>query len=176
MRHAMLATLVLAACGVGEITGPPPGSPDAAAGGPDGGGGTDAQVQAGSPDAAPAACKPAVATTASGQHNPGTACLSCHRAGGGAPTWTLAGTLYDRSAGGTAIAGATITVTDANGATFDLVSARNGNFWTSQPVAMPATIVASMCPDTVPMISTLSSGDCNSCHTGGGSPGRVHLP
>jgi len=181
MRLALLATILLAACDVGEITGPPPpGGPDAAAAanpdGGGGGGGADAQVQSGSPDAAQAACKQAVNTTASGRHNAGTACLNCHGPGGGAPLWTLAGTLYASAGGGTAVAGATITVTDANGATFDMVSALNGNFWTTQTVAFPVTVVASKCPDTVPMISTLTSGDCNSCHTGSGSPGRVHLP
>ena len=94
----------------------------------------------------------------------------CHNHG-----FTLAGTLYaaDKS---TPVVGASITVVDANNATFDMVTMTNGNFYTSSAVKFPLTITASSCPSVSPMISTVSASGCNntSCH--GGAQGRIHLP
>ena len=43
-------------------------------------------------------------STPSGRHNAGLECQGCH-AGGGAPTFTLGGTLYSAATGGAAVAG-----------------------------------------------------------------------
>jgi hypothetical protein len=108
----------------------------------------------------------------SGHHNAGLECQGCH-AGGGAPTFSLGGTLYDSLGGSNAIAGATIHVTDANGASLAIVTAANGNFWSTTPLVYPLKVSASLCPSTQPMMGAVANGACNSCH---GSTFRVHLP
>jgi len=102
---------------------------------------------------------------------------SCHNHG-----FTLAGTLYSSASGGSTLSGATITVKDAAGHTFDVVSQANGNFYTSTAVQFPATIVASECEISqtpVPMVMSLQSTGrgCNqgACHSTSGQ-GRIHLP
>ena len=62
------------------------------------------------PDAAEVACVPAANGVGDGHHNPGTVCADCHSPGGTGPTWSLAGTAYTSSAGGTPVIGATIVV------------------------------------------------------------------
>jgi hypothetical protein len=120
-----------------------------------------------SPDLAPAiACDNAQSTSvlganADGHHHAGVDCLGCHT-GGGAPKWTVAGTLYSTVSGGAAVA--TINVTDANGQKLKLVTATNGNFWTGSAVAYPLQVSASRCPPTVPMVSPVSTAGCNGCH------------
>jgi hypothetical protein len=116
-------------------------------------------------------CIDPVAVT-SGHHNAGEDCMACH-ASFGSRTWTVAGTLYDSAAGTAPIAGATVEVIDANGQVVRMPTADNGNFWTTQPVALPLTVRASKCPDDVPMQGAASSGSCNGCH---GAGSRIHLP
>ena len=69
---------------------------------------------------------------------------------------------------------------DANGVTGDMQTNLNGNFWWALPVAFPVKIIASSCPDIQPMTAMVTStgGGCNQagCHSGGGGPGRMHLP
>jgi hypothetical protein len=184
MRSPWILLAFVAACDVGSVTVPAPG--------PNPGGGPDAPPAApGTPDAKPAApgtpdgggasqlvCKDGVNTADSGHHNPGTDCMSgnCHGPGGAGPTWTVAGTLYGAAAGGTPVAGATITVIDANGTSHDLVSAQNGNFYSGVAIPLPAKVYASKCPAIQPMNATVSVGSCNSCHTAGSATGAVHLP
>ncbi len=86
---------------------------------------------------------------------------------------TVAGTLYSAVTGGTAVSGATVTVTDNNGAVLRLVTGNSGNFYSTSAVAFPASVSVSKCPDTASMSSKPSTGDCNSCH---GSSMRIHLP
>ncbi len=137
----------------------------------DGGGG-------GGGDMAPIACDKLQSTgglsVPSGQHNAGQECQGCHAPGGGAPTFYLGGTLYNAVANGTAVAGATINVTDAAGKTVKIVSANNGNFWTTTPLTFPVKVNASLCPNTLPMNATVGgNGACNNCHN---STFRVHVP
>lgn len=159
MRTALIvATLAVAGCvGTMEEKFPIAGA------GPDGG-------------TASEACDPIEAPGADGHHNPGQACQACHGPGGGAPTFTASGTIYD-GIDGVAVAGATIHLIDADGNDVSMISAANGNFWTTQAVAFPLTTHASACPDTRPMISpvTESGADCNAagCH---GSGFRIHVP
>lgn len=131
-----------------------------------------------SPDAPPqqVACEEPALTVPNGNHNAGLDCLTCHDGNTlGAPTWTIAGTLYDSAAGTNPVSAATILVTDANGVELKLITADNGNFYTSEPVTFPLTVGASKCPDTKFMTGTPQVGACNSCHTGG-AIGRIHLP
>jgi hypothetical protein len=112
-----------------------------------------------------------------GHHNPGQDCQqSCHNHG-----FFMSGTLYSSAGGGTPVVGASITFVDANGFTGDMVSNQNGNFWwAALPVAFPVKIIASSCPDIQPMnvMVDATGAGCNKsgCHSGGGGPGRVHLP
>jgi hypothetical protein len=137
----------------------------------DGGGGTPAGDMA-------VACDNLQSTASlsapSGHHNAGQECQGCHAPGGGAPTFYVGGTLYNAASGGTAVAGATLNVTDANGKKVKIISATNGNFWTTTSLAFPLQVNASLCPNTVPMNSAVTgNGACNNCHN---STFRVHLP
>ena len=130
------------------------------------------------PDATPGTgtmlpCEDTVADPAiDGRHNTGKSCFdSCHNHG-----FTIAGTLYTNSTGNTGFKGATITVTDNNGAVKKIVTAANGNFYTREAVAFPVLVVASACPSAVKMNNSTTTGDCNNanCHPGG--PLQMHLP
>jgi hypothetical protein len=112
-------------------------------------------------------CEPEEAVNGDGHHNGGTGCLTagCHRAGGG-PAFTVAGTMYDTSRSGSPIGGATVVIIDGDGNRFDLITAANGNFYTSEPVVFPLLAKASLCPSDNKMVSLSQTGDCNSqgCH------------
>jgi hypothetical protein len=174
MRHLVLAVVVLTGC-TGEIT--PEGgstgaaSPDAGNGG--GGGGGGGNLDAGVTDAPGFACRNQIASVGSGHHNSGQDCQgSCHNHG-----FTLAGTIYTNTT--TPLSGASITVTDAAGKSFDVVSQANGNFYTSQAIKFPVTVTASECPGVAPMVAqvTATMDGCNKggCHVTG-AQGRIHLP
>lgn len=161
---ALCSVLALVACDVGDVrdldTLPDAGAEDPGV------------------DGAPAACRETVPDVGGGEHNPGQACIACHLAEG-APQFTLAGTLYTDAAGTAPVVGGTIIVTDATGASVDMITQANGNFWTTQALTYPVRVAASQCPDTVPMAGAITAaGDCNAggCHAAGSSSGRVHLP
>jgi hypothetical protein len=108
-----------------------------------------------------------------GHHNTGQSCMqSCHNHG-----FTVAGTLYTNDTGNTGFAGATISLTQNNGQTIDLVVNSDGNFYTKQTVAFPVLVIASACPSAVKMPLASSDGNCNKsgCHVGG-SAKQMHLP
>jgi hypothetical protein len=175
MRHVVLAVVLVCGC-AGEIEsgGGSNGStvPDAGSGGGGGGGGggTDAGT-----DAVGFACRNKVASVGSGNHNPGEDCQgSCHNHG-----FTLGGTIFTAANSTTPLVGATVTVVDAAGKTVDVVSQRNGNFYTSQSLAFPVTVTASDCPNIAPMVTkvTATMDGCNKggCHVAG-AQGVIHLP
>jgi hypothetical protein len=165
MRYLALAAIVAAAACVV----PPPDTSDDPGNGPDGG------APPSPPDggSGTTACIQAATPPGSGHHNAGANCLGCHTGAGGAPLWTAAGTLYSSS--GAALSGATITIVDATGKSIAIVTAQNGNFWTSEAMKAPLRVKASRCPSVASM-SAPASGACNSCHTSTGSPGRIKLP
>jgi hypothetical protein len=176
MRMVLALVFAAAACtGTIDSTGASGNadSPDAGAGGGGGGGGGGGNV-----DAAVAnsmfPCKNLVtANLGNGHHNPGQDCMNgCHNHG-----FTLSGTLYN-AAGTAAAPGASITVKDASGATFDMVAQQNGNFYTSQAIAFPITVYASQCPASTPMSGSVATGNggCNKsgCHATG-AQGHIHL-
>jgi hypothetical protein len=104
--------------------------------------------------------------------NAGQACLNCHGSRQ-SPNITLGGTLYGSATGGSGVSGATVTVVDNSGKKTTIVTGSSGNFYTTASIAFPATVQISKCPDTASMSSTVTSGDCNSCHN---SSMRIHLP
>lgn len=169
----MTALAMAAACEVGSVPleGTRGGGPDGgAAPGPDpaGGGGPDGGADA-------TACDQPVATNESGNHNAGQPCLACHDGGGDAPGFAVGGTVYSALGGGSPVVGATIRMVDANGTEHVAISARNGNFWLTEAVALPLQIQASSCPSTLEMMAPSSVGNCNAagCHDG---DFRIHLP
>jgi hypothetical protein len=155
----------LSACVVGD---PDPGQQRPVGTDPDAGGDPVSEPDAGWDD-----CAPPATVLPNGNHNAGQACLDCHNGTGQAPRWTVAGTLYTTIQGASPAAGATIFVTDASGAELELITASNGNFYTSTPVQFPLTVAASKCPDTRQMTGRPQLGNCNSCH---GQGMRIHLP
>jgi len=156
----------------GEIT-------DGSAGNLGGDQGPDASTSMPGPDASPGAftCRDKItANIGNGHHNPNQDCQQgCHDHG-----FTLSGTISTTTAGGTPVVGASITVKDSAGVTFDVVSQANGNFYTSHAVTFPVTVIASSCPDVQPMSATIAAGNggCNKsgCHTAGTGTGAIHLP
>jgi len=173
LRIAVISTLVLAACDVGELPGT---TTDGGGGGGDGSG-------SGSNCEAIAAAPPA------GHHNPGLGCRTgagCHNAalglGTNAPEYSIAGTLYKDSAGTMPYPGGTVLVT-IGGMTHKSIAADNGNFWfvpalvASPTATTPGTTSASACPNTQPMIGQIvaGGGDCNNCHRNGGTTLPVYV-
>jgi hypothetical protein len=105
----------------------------------------------------------------------GNACVSCHSGSkpGGGVSMTAAGTVYSSVTGGTAVAGATVTITGSDGTKVTMVTGSSGNFYTGSSISFPAKIQVSKCPDTASMTETITTGDCNSCHN---ATMRLHLP
>lgn len=86
-------------------------------------------------------------------------CLGCHKGGGGANRWTVAGTWAK---------GARISIVDANGKTVNLRGNDAGNFYSAESLALPFT--ASVDGRVMPGFSDptrpagLTYGGCNLCH------------
>jgi len=182
MRFSFVGVLVISACTVGVA---PTGGPGGGGGGPDasmqggvdapGGGMIDAPLGSGSGSGSNGCINQVTANLGDGHHNPGTNCMNgCHNHG-----FTIAGTIYSSATSNTAVTGATVTVTDANGQVLHIVSQLNGNFYSSTPVAYPLTVNASSCPNISKMSAQVTSGGgaCaqSGCHTSGGQ-GQIHLP
>lgn len=167
-----LALLLVTACTVGTTESTSTGlEPDAS---------TQVSPDAGAmqPDAASGAfvCRDKQPLTAvgDGHHHPGENCLnSCHNHG-----FTLAGTMTTTASSTSPLVGASVTIKDANGQTFDMVTQANGNFYTSTPVTFPVTVIASGCPSIRPMGSNVTVGGCNKngCHSLTGGAGHITLP
>jgi predicted CXXCH cytochrome family protein len=93
-------------------------------------------------------------------------CLGCHGRGE-AQGWTVAGTYGGR--------GSRVTITDANGKSLTLHTARNGNFYTAEPVTFPLRVAV----DGREMQDPVRKyGGCNVCHGPGGAviPGELMAP
>jgi mono/diheme cytochrome c family protein len=126
-------------------------------------------------------------TDGGGSMYPGRACISCHGSSGGeAPRFVIAGTLYptghepDSCNGVNGTNGAKIVVTGSNGTSITLTPNAAGNFYSSTALPPPyaAKVVDAAGVERV-MVSTASTGDCNSCHTqtgANGAPGRITMP
>ena len=117
--------------------------------------------------------------------HPGSDCIGCH-AGGEGPAFVVAGTVYPtlieaNDCYGTR--GATVEITDANGAKYSLPTNDAGNFYL-RPIDAPgfafpfsAKVVVGTAENV--MFAAQSSGACASCHTengANGAPGRVVSP
>lgn len=109
---------------------------------------------------------------------PGAACNSCHG-------YTIIGTIYPtvheptNCNGVNGSTGTRVVVTGANGATVTLTPTGAGNFFSNAAVSMPFTARVTSNAGTRAMVGTLTSGNCNSCHTqngANGAPGRIIVP
>jgi hypothetical protein len=126
-------------------------------------------------------------TNGSSFMEPGQACISCHTATRGeAPIFAIAGTLYptghepNNCNGANGTSGAHVVVSGSNGTSITLIPNAAGNFYSSTFLSGPyaAKVVNGSGVERV-MVSTTSTGDCNSCHTQIGAnsaPGRITLP
>jgi hypothetical protein len=122
---------------------------------------------------------------------PGEACQSCHVLLGQATgqVFDVSGTVYltahePNDCNGVNVSGANVVITDATGASTSLAVNSAGNFDHNDLfglAAFKAPFHASVQYDgrTRRMLSPITSGDCNSCHTETGTmsaPGRIMLP
>jgi hypothetical protein len=134
------------------------------------------------PDAPPPnVCKDAKDNQATGEHNPGLDCQAgnCHGPASqnpAAPQWTISGTLYAAPTGATIVKYGIVSIVDADGVKIDLVTAQNGNFYTSAPLKFPVRVYASKCPAIKEMSGSVLQGSCNACHTAASATGQVSLP
>jgi hypothetical protein len=108
--------------------------------------------------------------------DPGRDCMGCH-------SFAAAGTVYagfNEPTNCAGVEGLTITITDANGTSWQLTSNAAGNFHLGNaPIVFPITASVSDGVNTRAMSTPQYSAACNSCHTESGSngaPGRVVSP
>jgi hypothetical protein len=111
--------------------------------------------------------------------HPGRDCIGCHGSGKG-PSYHVAGTVFptgpakDDCFGSP---GVTVRITGADGVVTDLGTNGSGNFMTKRAIATPYTAEVLRNGAVVGKMQTAqTSGACNSCHTEGGSPGRIVAP
>lgn len=115
-------------------------------------------------------------------HRPGQPCLLCHDGAlGDPPAFSVAGTIFDRPSDAQPVNGATVSLLDANGSSFDALTNAAGNFyvtpdqWTPTfPLTVAVTTGAGL---KVTMHTDVGrDGACATCHfdpAGPASPGHV---
>lgn len=117
-------------------------------------------------------------------HRPGQPCLLCHEGGlGHPPAFSVAGTVFDHPSDPRGVNGATVSLTDANGAGFNAITNTVGNFYITPAQWTPAfpltVIVTGAGGQKVTMHTDIGrDGACGACHVdppGPSSPGRVYL-
>jgi hypothetical protein len=120
--------------------------------------------------------------------HPGAACNACHQVSGG-PNLRFAGTVYptfreNNDCNGVAPPPTlTVTVTDSRNREFPMTVNEAGNFFLQSgggnPPRPPFRARVSDGTKTRAMSGSVTSGDCNSCHTtlgANGAPGRILAP
>lgn len=118
---------------------------------------------------------------------PGGTCIQCHTDMREGPRFTIAGTVYESGrevddCNGLASSGddpVVVEVTDSTGAVFTLSPNAAGNFFREGPVSMPITALVRYQGRERRMLTPVTSGDCNGCHTLRGTmmaPGRIVIP
>jgi hypothetical protein len=116
---------------------------------------------------------------------PGEACNACHQVQGG-PNLRIAGTVYptlhevDDCNGKKPPPVLTVTITDKAGKQTKMTANQVGNFSTqAKGIQPPFKATVSDGTKTRSMVGSVTSGDCNSCHTVAGknsAPGRIMAP
>ncbi len=120
--------------------------------------------------------------TASGLMHPGQACNACHQVLGG-PNLRAAGTVYPTLQEKNDCNGAkpplSVVITDAQNRVFTLPVNEAGNFYTRQKIKVPYRARVTDGVKERQMMGSVTSGDCNGCHTtlgANGAPGRIMAP
>ena len=118
-------------------------------------------------------------------HRGGQPCLLCHSDEGGRhPAFSVAGTVYQKLGNKVPMEGVVVHVTDATGASQDLVSNCAGNFYMDETVWTPTfpfwvSLTNPADGTSIPMMTKVGrDGACAMCHAdpaGAGSPGHVYL-
>lgn len=111
---------------------------------------------------------------------PGQDCLTCHSESGGAGTFTVAGTVYDRfdARADHGLAGAEVVITDANGKQLSLATNAAGNFYSDERLTFPIAAEVRRGDSVRRMGVRPQNGACSSCHNRpptGGAEGRVFV-
>ena len=108
-------------------------------------------------------------------HRAGQQCMVCHGGDGPGPNFSFAGTIYITRGQPDPAVNATISITDENNQTHDLISNDVGNFYITKDdwdAEMPANVKVSWTDSTGrksdhPMISRIgNNGGCATCHYG----------
>lgn len=118
--------------------------------------------------------------------HPGAACNACHQVKGG-PNLVIAGTVYpslhepNDCNGSVSPPALTVTITDSKARVLSLPVNAAGNFQIEHTAKLtpPFKATVSNGTKTTAMMGSVTSGDCNSCHTVGGAngaPGRIVAP
>jgi hypothetical protein len=116
--------------------------------------------------------------------NPGEACLACHQVMGG-PNLRVAGTVYptlhepNKCNGSAPPPQLDVVITDNQNRVIRVPVNAAGNFDTRQRYSAPYKAAVTDGTKTRTMIGTVTSGDCNACHTQAGTngaPGRILAP
>jgi mono/diheme cytochrome c family protein len=109
---------------------------------------------------------PSGTTPATGSHNAGRNCLSCH-------SFTAAGTAY-KSDGTTAYPGVVIRLMTSSGGSGTVVATitadASGNFYTNSAINFGTGLYVTATGTggaATPMTAAVTSGACNNCHTSG---------
>ena len=117
-----------------------------------------------------------------GSMRPGEACQACHQKQGG-PIFSIAGTVYPTAHEPKDCNGSpgnmSVVVTDKNNKVVTIPVNGVGNFYSGASIAAPFTVKVQSSQKTRAMSGSLTSGDCNSCHTQTGAnnaPGRIMAP
>jgi len=122
---------------------------------------------------APAYASAPVATTAAAAHaakklpapSKETACLSCHKTGGTAPSFVFAGTVFSSDDGKSPLADAEVRFVDDKGAASSAHSDADGNFWSKGPSVLTEGGKAGARKGAVTKAMDVpASGNCNECH------------
>ncbi len=118
--------------------------------------------------------------------HPGMACNACHQQLGG-PNLRVAGTVYpslhepDDCIGAAPPPDRKVVITDSRGTVFEMPVNASGNFQTKNGARPRPPLKAQIVEGqkTRAMVGTVTSGDCNTCHTVNGlngAPGRILTP
>jgi mono/diheme cytochrome c family protein len=113
---------------------------------------------------------------------PGQACIACHSAQG-QRTWSAMGTVYPslhEPNDCEGLSGVVVELTGANGQVATGTTNSVGNFlFNATSLTKPWTVKVKANGQERAMGGTITTGDCNSCHTQAGSnaaPGRIVAP
>ncbi len=117
------------------------------------------------------------------EHRPGQPCLLCHDGALGDPeAFSVAGTVYLQPSGTQPAEGATVELQGADGAPFEVVTNRAGNFYVYpdqyRPVYPLQTSVSFQGQRTLMHTNIGRDGSCAGCHVdpaGPASPGHVYV-